>query len=67
MIVTEIKNQAIQKLVAKVATKNRQNRHLAEFRQTYYPKVVITSFIRITQSKVRPIENLAFLRISDIF
>ena len=30
-------------------------------------KIGITRFIRITQSKVRPIENLAFLMISVIF
>ena len=30
-------------------------------------KIGITSFIRMTQSIVRPIENVAFLRISDIF
>ena len=30
-------------------------------------KIGIISFIRITQSKVRPIENLAFLMISAIF
>ena len=30
-------------------------------------KIGITRFIRITQSKVRPIENLAFFRNSEIF
>ena len=33
-------NSVRQSKIAKVATKNRQNRHLAEFRQTSLPKVV---------------------------
>ena len=34
------KKQAVLEKVAKVATKNRQNRHMAEFRQTKEMKVV---------------------------
>ena len=44
------------KKVAKIATRNRQNRHLAEFRQTYFLKVKehqILSGKMVLQAKIR--------------